>query len=103
MGELAENYGFYGSNSFEGSAESLIVGDNNEGWIFHVLPDNTGTKAIWAAQRIPDDHFATVDNMFVIRVIDFDSPDFMYSKNIKQIALDNKLWKEDTPFDFTKI
>jgi len=77
MGSYGEQYGFYGANSFEGSAESLLVADKEEAWVFHILPDDTGRKAIWAAQRVPDDGFATVDNVFVIRDIDFDSDDFL--------------------------
>lgn len=43
MGDLAEQYGFYGaSGSFEGSAETLLVADPNEGFVFHILPDDTG-------------------------------------------------------------
>ena len=34
--------------------------------VFHVLPDNLGGSAIWAAQRVPDDHVAVVANSFII-------------------------------------
>lgn len=63
-----------------------------------------GTSAVWVAQRVPDDHIAVVANTFVIRLIDFeDHENFMYSSNIKDVALQNKWWKQKTPFDFTLI
>ena len=41
MGQLSGQCGFYGAGSFEDAAESLLVSDPNEGWIFHILPDDT--------------------------------------------------------------
>mmetsp|Transcript_32418 Transcript_32418/g.75317 ORF Transcript_32418/g.75317 Transcript_32418/m.75317 type:complete len:597 (-) Transcript_32418:156-1946(-) len=105
MGSLAETYGFYGAGSFEGSAESLMVGDADEVFIFHILPDsNNGSSAIWAAQRVPDDHVAVVANMFVIREIDFaDAHNFLFSESVKTVALARGWWKPGQPLDFTKV
>lgn len=63
MGQLAVDHGFYGAGQFEGSAETLLVSDTEEGWIFHILPDDTGKSAVWVAQRVPDDHVTVTMNM----------------------------------------
>lgn len=55
----------------------------------HILADKTGRSAIWAAQRVPDDHVAVVPNQFVIdRINVSDSENFMASPNIAQAAID---------------
>mmetsp|Transcript_59209 Transcript_59209/g.138685 ORF Transcript_59209/g.138685 Transcript_59209/m.138685 type:complete len:587 (-) Transcript_59209:132-1892(-) len=103
MGAMATKYGFYGPpDSFEGSGESLIVGDPDEAWAFQILSDPTGTSAIWAAKRLPDDQMTVVANMYTIREVDAsDKDNYILSSNIFDIAKSKGWWKEGTPFDFT--
>lgn len=87
IGQLAEEYGFYGEGSFEGSAESLLIADPHEGWIFHVLAHPNGRSAIWAAQRLPDDHVTVVANMFIIRNVNLsDTTQFLGSADMADVA-----------------
>ena len=106
MGDLAERYGFYGAGAFEGTAESLAVSDTHEAWIFHILADPTGTSAIWVAQRVPDDAFAVLANMFVIRQVDpNDHDNFRMSASVHTVAQEYGWWSPDDGqlLDFTKI
>jgi dipeptidase len=72
------------------------------------MPDDTGTSAIWVAQRVPDDHITAVANQFVIGEIDVaDKENFLASTNIFEIAIKHKLWSPDTsdeiPFNFLRV
>ncbi|KNC76378.1 hypothetical protein SARC_11120 [Sphaeroforma arctica JP610] len=111
MGDLAEEYGYYGAE-YDGpeafakdeSGEAIPVADTTEAYMFHILPDPTGASAIWAAQRIPDGHVSLSANAFVIRGIKKDHPDFMYSKNLFSVAKEQKFWKEsDGDLDFAWV
>ena len=69
------------------------------------MPDPTGASAIWAAQRVPDDHVAVVDNMYVIREIDTtDTDTFLFAPKMHQIAQEHKLWApSDGALDFAGV
>lgn len=104
MGDVATSYGFYGESydpSTYGAAyvmgeagEGLSVIDPNEAWIFHILPDDTATSAVWVAQRVPDANVAVVANSYIIRDIIPHSDDFMYSENIFDVATRMGFWNE---------
>jgi dipeptidase len=106
MGELAETWG-YADN-----AESLIVIDPQEAFIFQIMPDDTGNSSLWVAQRVPDDHVGAVTNGLTVRVIDFsDKTNFMSSGGfckggtcaLQATAKRHHLWKTGEPFDFAKL
>lgn len=105
MGDMAVNDGgFYGEDSgVETGGEALVVADTIEAWVFHILADPTGRSAIWAAQRVPDDHVAFVPNTFVIREMDLHSAeDFMLSPNAQSVALTHGWWDQQAPFNFAQ-
>ena len=112
MGDLAVKYGFYsaawGSESspeelMSEGGEALTVIDPNEAWMFHILPDDTGSSAIWVAQKVPHDHITVAANSFVIRDVDPNSDDFMYSDNLWSVAKRLGWWDEnDGKLDFLK-
>ncbi|MCK4766735.1 MAG: C69 family dipeptidase [Candidatus Aminicenantes bacterium] len=91
---LVEKYGFLPSCGPE--SECLCIADPNEAWVLEVFsvgkkwtPGSGELGAVWAAQRVPDDHVTVVPNWSIIKEIDLNSPDFMASKNYKQVAIDH--------------
>lgn len=52
---------------------------------------------------MPDGHITAVANAFIIREVDPNSSDFLYSKNIFEIAIRKGWWSpEEGPFNFIK-
>jgi len=106
MGALAEEYGFLGS--YEKQGESLAIADTTECWVFEIFsvggdwsPKSGKPGAVWAAQRVPDDHVFCIANLSRIREIDLARPDFfMASKNYKQTAIDNGLYDPKSAGEF---
>jgi len=103
MGKLASQFGFYGEDpGVEVCGETLVLADPQEAFVFHLMADPTGRSAIWAAQRVPDDQFAVVPNVFVIREMDLNSDDFMLSPNAMSAARELGWWDGTGPFNFAK-
>ena len=68
------------------------------------MADDTGGSAIWAAQRVPDDHVGVVTNGLTVREVDFaDEHNFLTSTNMRSIAVKHKLWTPGQKFDFAGI
>jgi len=106
IGELMTEYGFIPSSG-DGS-ESLIIGDTQEAWVFEVFgvgpgwaPESGKPGAIWAAQRLPDDHATMIPNYSIIKQIDpADTENFLVSGNYKQEAIDRGFYDPDSGFPF---
>lgn len=122
MGALAMQYGYYSSDwsianginfAMAEGGEALTVTDPNEVWMMHILPDPTGSAAIWCAQRVPDGHITAVANTFVIRdVIEMvpynlenTESDFLYSSTMYVIAENMGWWNRasNLPLNFLKV
>lgn len=99
MGELAEKYG-YGD-----WGECLTIADPKEVWHFEITGEGTDNiGALWAAQRIPDDHVGVSANIPRISTIDFNDKDyFMTCTNLKEKAKKLGFWDGKEPFKFYKV
>lgn len=100
MGGLVDKYGVYDTG------ETLLVADENEGWVFEMcaLPDTTYHSA-WVAKRVPDGEFFVAANTFRIREVIRDDPDnFRYSKLLHPGLKKLKWWDEKTqgPVDWLR-
>ncbi len=96
--ELTKQYGY------NDAGEHLAIGDKNEIWCLEILGcghDQIG--AVWAAQRVPDDHVSVDGNGSRIRQIDLDDPEyFMASDNVFDVAIKYGWWDPESgdPFEF---
>ncbi|NTV81293.1 MAG: dipeptidase, partial [Candidatus Aminicenantes bacterium] len=108
MGSLAEQYGY----GYHDGGEMLAVSDPKEIWIFEIMPvgplwtPKSGKPgAVWAAQRVPDDHVSVCPNESRIGEIDLANPDFfMASGNVESFAIEAGLYdpRSGKPFNWKK-
>ncbi|MBN2070272.1 MAG: C69 family dipeptidase [Candidatus Krumholzibacteriota bacterium] len=101
IGELVAEYGY------NDGGECLMFSDKNEIWHFEIIgcgSDRIG--AVWAAQRIPDDHIGVSANASRIMEIDpEDTGNFMVSANIYEVAIANGWYDPGSgePFRFCYV
>ena len=108
MGSLAEKYG-YGNVD---SAEMLAVADENEAWIFEIMPvgplwtPKSGKPgAVWCAQRVPDDEVSVTPNESRIGEIDMEDEDhFLFSPNVVSFAVEKGFYDPENgkPFNWQR-
>lgn len=74
--------------STQGAAETngVLFSDLNEVWYMEIVSGHH-----WVAQRIPDDAYAVVANQLAIEDVDFDSPDFLTSPQLRQFVQSHRL------------
>ena len=83
--------------------ECLTIADTREVWHLEIVGPGAGNVgAVWAAQRVPDNHVSVNANASRIRQIDLNDPDyFMASDNLTKVAQDSGWWNPvDGPFEF---
>jgi dipeptidase len=89
-GDLLGRYGWsdYG--------ECLTISDKTEVWHLEIVGPGKGKKgAVWAAQRVPDDHISVNANASRILEMNLENTDyFMASENICDVARENGWWDE---------
>lgn len=96
-GDLLEKYGW------NDAGECLTIADKEEVWHLEIVGPGKGkVGAVWAAQRVPDDHISVNANASTIREINLKDKDYyMASKNIYSVAEENGWWsKKDGEFSF---
>lgn len=99
--EITKKYGYIDGG------ECFTIADPNEVWHLEIIGPGKGKKgAVWAAQRVPDDHVGVNANGSRIREIDLSKPDFfMASENYKSRAIELGLYdpKSGKPFEFCYV
>ncbi len=95
-GELLKTYGWIDAG------ECLTIADKEEVWHLEILgPGKDKIGAVWAAQRVPDDHVAVNANASTICEINLKDKDyFMASDNVYTLAKENGWWDGKSTFRF---
>ena len=100
IGQLIKKYGFSVSD-IEGAAGAVVVAvaDENEGFFLELMPGG-----IWVAKKVEDDEVEVRPNCFGVQEIDFnDEEKYMYSDNIKTVAMEKGWYAGNEKFNFSCV
>lgn len=95
--DLLKKYGWIDTG------ECLTFTDTKEVWHMEIVGPGKGNHgAVWAAQRVPDDHVSVNANASRIRQVKLNNPDYyMASENLTKLAQDSGWWNpENGSFEF---
>ena len=97
--ELTKTYGW------NDVGECLTIADTSEVWHFEIIgPGKDKVGAVWAAQRVPDNHISVNANASTIKEINLeDTVNFLASKNIYAVAEENGWLKNGDVFKFNYV
>ena len=110
VGDLMTTYGFLPSSGPEG--ENIAIADTDEIWILEIFgvgagwtPESGKPGAIWAAQRLDDNHVTMIPNWSIIKEIDVESDSFLTSDNYMQEAIDRGWYNPEScrPFFWQEV
>ena len=97
-GRLLEEFGWCDEG------EALTIADTQEVWLLEVFgPGKDAIGAVWAAQRVPDDHVSVIANGSRIGELRLDDTDhFSASSNVIDLAKERGWWDPggSRPFSF---
>jgi len=96
--KLTKKYGY------NDGGECFTIADTKEVWHLEIVGPGKGkVGAVWAAQRVPDEHISVNANGSRIRQVHLDQPDYYRaSDNVKKVAIEMGFWDPDSgkPFEF---
>ena len=81
VGELIDDYGYYGTG------ETLIFADSEEAWVIEMCGNPAGDSGgLWVAKKVPNGEIFVAGNEFRIREVKAGTPDMYYSENLFEAA-----------------
>lgn len=86
VGDLIDNYGYYGTG------ETLIFADKEEVWVIEMCGNPEGSGGLWVTKKVPNKEIFVAGNEFRIRDVIPGSQDMFYSDNLFEVVKKAGWW-----------